>query len=154
MTFSEFLNHADFATTKTFIQTNYPTFLKHIQLTFFNRDLLYSTSYTNNFIANLIEVFKFDLRKAEDFVGMLNTTIDIDKLGVKQTADVSKQNTESYKGYNVEGDYAKENNTSNTTFKTLDLPKAIERFGRMNVNSLYEDIDYEMGILFLSIGGL
>lgn len=154
MLFSEFLNDPVFADVKNTMNTKYPSFLKHIQLTFFNRTLLYSTQYTTNYISNLLEVFNYELKKAEDMINIVNSnTISADNLGVKQTSNTTKQNTESYTGYNVEGDYQKDNTSSDMTFKTLDLPTAINKFGRMELDALYIGIDIEMGSLFQTIVG-
>lgn len=154
MLFSDFLNDPTFADVKTTMTNKYPSFLKHIQLTFFNRTLLYSTQYTTNYINNLLEVFNYELKKAEDMINLVNNnTITQDNLGVKQTSTSTKQNTESYTGYNVEGDYQKDNTSSNMTFSTLDLPSAINKFGRLELDALYINIDIEMGSLFQTIVG-
>lgn len=156
MLYNAFLNGVS-GQTWTAAIANYPTFAQHLNLRFFNSELLYNEQITLNLLQNLLLNHKVKIKQIEI---LNNINFDISDLGVNtstqsSSAQSQSQNTRNtYIGYNVDSDYSGNSvngsgmGSSATVSNVIDKFKETAEIASSEIARLFDEIDKDLWTIF------
>lgn len=122
----------------TEIKNRYPNFMNFVLKRFGSYNSRYEKNVFQNLWVSLIINNQAELAFAETLNEQTNTKLSPEKLGDimesknENTGNRENENVSSYKGYDVEGDFSKNRNTGNTTFRTTTKSQAVNYFNYLS----------------------
>lgn len=131
----------------TEIKNRYPNFMNYVLKRFGSYNSRYDKNVFQNLWISLILNNQTELAFAETLNEQTNTKLSPDKLGDvmeavnANTSNRDNQNINSYKGYDVEGDYSKNKYIGSATLNSTTTSKSINYFTYLSAinNSRFRD---------------